>query len=229
MIADRKNSRKAKTGGKGSGRLSASEQAIDDKLHAELKVARDEGCLPGETRQATKKIVERDQASLLASVRDTPQAHASTQALPRGPGTKFTPNDEDVDDSDEDDEELSSLNYYQCPPQQIKFNSVARRFFNEKQSTQQVFYPPDVLTSRCDPDLIGLVPCYVNAPHKSLGLPLPPCPKCGWKSVDDRMVTTNGVASGARRIFGSTTDAWLIGQSMICKLCEKTREVTYIL
>lgn len=91
--------------------------------------------------------------------------------MPRGPGAQ-APNDEvDAGDSDEDDPELFGLNYYQCPPGQTKFNKqVAQKFFADKQTAQQAFYPPDVLTGRCDPDLIGLGICYVHAPHKSLYL-----------------------------------------------------------
>jgi hypothetical protein len=52
--------------------------------------------------------------------------------------------------------------------------------------------PPDVLKKGCDRKLIGVGPCHVHAPHLYLGLPKPPCPKCGWASVDKGAVVTNG-------------------------------------
>jgi hypothetical protein len=44
--------------------------------------------------------------------------------------------------------------------------------------------PYQLVGGGCQPELIGLGPVHVWAPHLHMGLPLPPCPKHGWASYD---------------------------------------------
>ncbi len=84
-----------------------------------------------------------------------------------------------------------------------------------------------MLKSRCDPELIGVGPCHVHHPRGILGLPLPPCPTHGWKSVDEQHIITNGCTSGRRVYSGDGIDEWVIGQSLICKLCQTLHKVRF--
>ena len=86
-----------------------------------------------------------------------------------------------------------------------------------------------MLKSRCDPALIGVGPCHVHHPRGILGLPLPPCPTHGWKSVDDQQIVTNGCTPGRRVYSGDGIDEWVIGQSLICKICQILHKVIFFL
>jgi len=80
-----------------------------------------------------------------------------------------------------------------------------------------------VLKKGCDRKLIGVGPCHVHAPHLYLGLPKPPCPKCGWASVDKGAVVTNGWCD-ARRVYADGIDEWVIGQKLMCMLCKREHD-----
>ena len=83
--------------------------------------------------------------------------------------------------------------------------------------------PPKVLPNACQPEDVGLGAFIMHAPHLEIGLPLPPCPRCGWKSVDKEMVTSNGVCP-ARRVYASEVDEWLGGVSLCCGICLTKKE-----
>jgi hypothetical protein len=52
----------------------------------------------------------------------------------------------------------------------------------------------------------------MHAPHLYLGLPKPPCPKCGWESVDKGCISLNGWCE-ARRVYDDGIDEW------VCLMC----------
>ena len=80
-----------------------------------------------------------------------------------------------------------------------------------------------MIKAGCDRSLIGVGACHVHAPHLYLGLPLPPCPKCGWLSIDQQQVTTNGMCD-ARRVYDDGIDEWVVGHKCICAICKKERD-----
>ena len=65
---------------------------------------------------------------------------------------------------------------------------------------------------------IGLGAFHMHAPHLEMGLPLPPCPRCGWKSVDKQKVISRGLCP-ARRVYAPEVDEWLGGFSLRCGFC----------
>ena len=78
--------------------------------------------------------------------------------------------------------------------------------------------PPKVLPNACQPEHIGLGAFHMHAPHLEMGLPLPPCPRCGWKSVDKQKVISRGLCP-ARRVYAPEVDEWLGGFSLRCGFC----------
>jgi hypothetical protein len=127
------------------------------------------------------------------------QHHATTANLPKDPQntTAVHANDDgDADIAGDDfDDTLASTNYYTCPLQQKEFNARCKKsFFGDGNTKSPVFYPNNLLGGRCQPKDIGVSQVHIFAPHLHLGLPFPPCPSCGWRSVDDKMVTTKGAA-----------------------------------
>jgi hypothetical protein len=64
----------------------------------------------------------------------------------------------------------------------------------------------------------ALIRHFFLAPHLHLGLPLPPCPRHGWASVDQGKLHANGCCP-ARRVYAPTVDEWLVGTHIICDLC----------
>jgi hypothetical protein len=63
----------------------------------------------------------------------------------------------------------------------------------------------------------------VHAPHLYLGLPKPPCPKCGWESVDKGCIVLNGWRA-ARRVYDDGIDEWVVGQLCVCAMCKKEHD-----
>ena len=230
-LRERAGNRKAKEGGTGSGRLSKTEQAIEDKLTDDLKNARD-GYLPDEKRPVSANNTIRP--ATLVQVHANAQHHADTVPVPKGPGKNVDINDNDNENDDNDhpgdeiDLQFAKDNYYSCSPAQNFFNSsVKDAFFTQGKTGQVVYHPKGVLIGRCQPGDISVTQAHVHAPHKSLCLALPPCPVCGWDSVDTNMVTTNGTAD-ARRVYGLEEDWWVIGQRMLCKICHRVHKVKSI-
>ena len=82
--------------------------------------------------------------------------------------------------------------------------------------------PNNLLASGCRHDLIGLGAVHICAPHLHLGLLYTPCPRHGWKAVDDGRVSTRGMCP-ARRVYARSVDEWLIGAKQICGLCRDER------
>ena len=122
------------------------------------------------------------------------------------------------DDDDEEDEEIR--NFYRVSPHQRAFNLASAKAYRKGEISQKVtrIVPPKMLPNGCQPEHIGLGAFHMCAPHLEMGMPLPPCPRCGWKSVDQQKVTSNGTCK-ARRIYAAETDEWLGGFSLRCGIC----------
>ena len=86
--------------------------------------------------------------------------------------------------------------------------------------SRSYFDPPDVSKSGCNPAYIGVGRVHVHAPHLFLGFAKPPCPTCGWKSVDQDTIKTKGVCP-ARRVYAAEMDEWVAGQLMLCTVCKQ--------
>jgi hypothetical protein len=188
------------------------------------------GLLPGEHRE----LQAAPSGSLAASARANAQHHAQPTPLPSGrpPGVGQSARggggggqggsvdaDDDADD-DDDDEDASFAQYYRVAPNQKLFNQTCAREYLKHEVDRKVtcIIPPKILPSACQPELIGLGAFHMHAPHLELGLPLPPCPRCGWKSIDRGRVTSNGTCK-ARRVYAPETDEWVGGVSLSCGIC----------
>ena len=218
-LKDRELARKGKRG-----RMTVHEQAIENKLNA-LLVRLRRGYLPGEVMSTPSA----PPAEVFASAQQHVQHHAAGGAAPAGrPAPKAGGSADGADDDgggagDEDDgeEDAAFRNYYRVTAEQRAFNVECKNQFKGSAANlgSAIFRPPDVLKKGCDRKLIGVGPCHVHAPHLYLGLPKPPCPKCGWASVDKGAVVTNGWC-GARRVYAEGVDEWVIGQKLMCMLCK---------
>ena len=68
----------------------------------------------------------------------------------------------------------------------IQPSAAAQFVSNGANLVSSTFRPMDVVKAGCKRELIGVGACHVHGPHIYLGLPLPPCPKCGWRSVEGK-------------------------------------------
>lgn len=115
---------------------------------------------------------------------------------------------------------------YAVAPHQRAFNERVTKSYLKHGSKSPTFIPPSFLGGGCQPTEIGLGPCHVHAPHREVGLPLPPCPYgCGWSSVDRKKsgVRSKGVCA-ARRVYGEEGDNWVGGQKLKCLRCFEKRQ-----
>ena len=198
-LKDRELARKGKRG-----RMTVHEQAIENKLNA-LLVRLRRGYLPG----AVMSTPSAPPVEVFASAQQHVQHHAAGGAAPAGrPAPKAGGSADGADDDgggagDEDDgeEDAAFRNYYRVTATQRAFNIECKNQFKGSAANlgSAIFRPPDVLKKGCDRKLIGVGPCHVHAPHLYLGLPKPPCPKCGWASVDKGAVVTNGWCGAKER------------------------------
>jgi len=140
-----------------------------------------------------------------------------------GTGAARTSDDDapDHDDGEEDDA-LRKANYYTVSAQQKAFNEEKMRDFIKTAAnlSHSYFDPPDVSKSGCNPAYLGVGRLHVHAPHLFLGFAKPPCPTCGWKSVDNDTVKSWGVCP-ARRVYAAEMDEWVAGQLMLCTVCKQ--------
>ena len=202
-------------GGRGSGRWKQADQKKKDALEANLKLLRS-GVLPSE-RQAAQRA---SAADVQESARQNAAHHAASQPPPAGRpaasaaggsssaagssgGAAGRASDDGVPDHDdgEEDDELRRANYYAVSAQQRAFNEQKTRDFVKQAANlpHAYFDPPDVSKSGCGPKVIGVGRVHVHAPHLFLGYAKPPCPTCGWKSVDNDTIKTWGVCAGGGR------------------------------
>ena len=222
-------------GGRGSGRWNKGDQNAKDALEGNLKDARD-GFLPGERLAAARASA----ASVQESARQNAAHHARSEPPPSGrpaintagsggaaggsgAAASRAPGDDapDHDDGEEDDA-LRNANYYTVSAQQRAFNEEKMRDFVKTAAnlSHSYFDPPDVSKSGCNPAYIGVGRVHVHAPHLFLGFAKPPCPTCGWKSVDQDTIKTKGVCP-ARRVYAAEMDEWVAGQLMLCTVCKQ--------
>ena len=212
------------------------------RLSTDVKRLED-GFLPGEY-PAIQPVAP---GSLAASARSNAQHHAQPQPLPSGgaqSGRRTWPGDGDDDDDDDDsgasgvvgagaaldddddDEDADFQQFYRVSPHQKAFNVQKARQYIKGQISRKVrrIEPPKLLPKNgCQPEHIGLGAFHMHAPHLEMGLPLPPCPRCGWKSVDQKRVSTNGICP-ARRVYASEIDEWVGGHHLQCGLYYDMRQ-----
>ena len=222
-------------GGSGSGRWKKSDQSAKDALEDNLKEAR-AGFLPGERRAAARASA----ASVQESARQNAAHHAASEPPPSGRPAINTAgsggaaggsgaaagraSDDDAPDHDdgEEDDALRKANYYTVSAQQRAFNEEKTRVFVKTAANlpHAYFEPPDISKSGCDPAYIGVGKLHVHAPHLFLGYAKPPCPTCGWKSVDNDTIKTKGVCP-ARRVYAAEIDEYVSGLKMLCTVCKQ--------
>ena len=222
-------------GGSGSGRWKKGDQKAKDALEGNLKLLQS-GVLPSERRAAERASA----ASVQESARQNAAHHGASQPPPSGrpvtntggsggaasgsgTGAARTSDDDapDHDDGEEDDA-LRKANYYTVSAQQKAFNEEKTHDFIKTAAnlSHSYFDPPDVSKSGCNPAYLGVGRIHVHAPHLFLGFAKPPCPTCGWKSVDNDTVKSWG-ACPARRVYAAEMDEWVAGQKMLCTTCKQ--------
>lgn len=223
LAADRAN--------KGRGRPNAAHSARKKAL--ESAIARlQQGFLPEESGFHS---APRTADELRASAARHPQHHAAASTAPPGRprssggdgggnggggGDGGGVSDGGGEADDDDIEDANFHHFYRVSTNQKAFNAtVASEYLSGVRDRKVVkVEPDDLITSGCKPELIGLGAVHVCAPHLHLGLPMMPCPRHGWESVDDGHVSSKGMCP-ARRVFAETTDEWLLGTLHTCALC----------
>ena len=203
-LQQRKRNRQAVHGGQGRGRMNAREQAIENKLNATLVRLR-AGVLPGEQMSAARAPTEQvahsaqQNAQHHASALNAPSGrtapapasgaeNSSSSSGARGSngsgsssgsgGGSGGAGGDDADDEHDDLPDAAFHQYYRVSPQQKAFNQAAAKLFTDREGKlpSATIQPGELLKGCCKPELIGVGACHVHAPHKYLGLPLPPCP-----------------------------------------------------
>ena len=201
----------------------------------ERRIARlERGLLPEEPEPHPTAAAPGD---LRASAAQHPRHHAAPQHVPPGRDSNFATGnfngarqgggggrgggavdaEQDGGGSDDDDDEESAdfRHFYAISSNQRAWNSKVAREYAKGGAV--VVQPPDLLRSGCDPALVGLGTVHIFAPHLHLGLPLPPCPRCGWDAVDSGQLTCKGwkparrVSLGQHRSGHVVSTAGIIG------------------
>jgi hypothetical protein len=122
---------------------------------------------------------------------------------------------------DDDVEDTNFHQYYSIAANQRAFNEQIMSDYMKGERDRKLIKvePYELIGSGCNPELIGVGPVHICAPHLHMGLPLPPCPRHGWRSVDEGKLHTRGCCP-ARRVYAQTVDEWLCGVVITCGLCE---------
>jgi hypothetical protein len=191
------------------------------------------GLLPGEHREVQAK----PPGFLAASARANAQHHAQAEQVPPGrrPSASGSRHDDDDDEpadaagaeeDDDDHEDAEFAHYYRVSSNQRDFNRSSAKAYRKGETDRKVtrMVPPKVLPNACQPEHIGLGAFHMHAPHLEMGLPLPPCPRCGWKSVDKQKVISRGLCP-ARRVYAPEVDEWLGGFSLCCGFCYEKQQL----
>ena len=234
-LAARERARK----GKGSGRMLKAEQRIEDKLHADLVKLR-AGFFPAEHVPTARAPLQQ----VLSSARDNSHHHAGGLSAPSGRPRRNAGGSGDGGDgggdggddgggnggvnaeaADDGEPDPRFTHFYRVSSNQKAFNQRAAVAFGQGGANlcSATFRPNDVIKAGCDRTLIGVGACHIHAPHLYLGLPLPPCPRHGWQSVDEGRVKTGGTCP-ARRVYDEGVDEWVGGYKMICGICKEERD-----
>ena len=223
---------------KGRGRPCTAHASKVNALESQKKRLQD-GLLPGESNPRPMAPQTGEEAR--ESAARHPQHHADASAAPAGRPAADRPSggaraggraagsgaaadgDEDADDDDERDP--SFYQYYRVSPNQRAFNETVAREYVKGESDRSLskVEPYELIGGGCQSESIGLGPVHICAPHLHMGLPLPPCPRHGWKSVDEGKLHTRGCCP-ARRVFGQTVDEWLVGVVITCDICRAEKD-----
>ena len=160
---------------------------------AESKIARlQRNILPSESAP----YVPRTAIELVGSAAQHPQHHAAASGVPVGRPSSDPKGQRVEDDADDDDEDLGDdddgeesaefKQYYRVSPAQQAFNGdVAHGYLKHQlQRSEIIVHPDNLIASGCRHELIGLGPVHICAPQMHMGLPMTPCPRHGWASVD---------------------------------------------
>ena len=172
-----------------------------DKAFAAKKVAIEgrisrlgRGLLPGESEYAP-----RNAEALRASATANPQHHAHAGAAPAGRGVKKPVAVERTGvgvAADDGAADPAFGNFYTVPKNQRAFNEQIAKDYNSGALDRRAsfFDADDLVGGGCQAGEVGVGRVHVFAPNKHVGLPLPPCPRCGWPSVDQGKVHANGTS-----------------------------------
>ena len=224
-------------GGRGSGRMTSSEQRIENSLNAQLTRLR-QGLLPGEPNPAAPPRMSNDEAA--AAARANSQHHAAPPPVPAGrtssgaaggaAGGAIDDAEDDAGDNadclDEGEEDADFKQYYAVPSHQKAFNLKAAKEWHTRSSVRAhgaVMRPPDLALGGCQIEHVGLGAVHMHSPNKFLKLPHPPCWRCKWPSVDSGKVSVRGRCP-ARRVYADEIDEWVVGDKMVCSICKQAHD-----
>lgn len=143
-----------------------------------------------------------------------------------------------ISDSDDEEEEANAAyepcasdQYYAITSSQVRFirDELEKLRRGKLSSALEITRrPPNPLKGEhvADPSTYCLLPTSFWAPHiffNEQGIPSqPPCPNCGWSAVEKKQVQSDGwIKPGkARRVFGISTDEYLMGTRHRCNQCK---------
>ena len=223
----------AERANKGRGRPNCAHHA--KKAAHEGKLARlQRGLLPHES--GPQSSAPQSGEALRASASQHPQHHAAAGTAPSGrsrasgngrgsnadgSGGSDSGGIDVVADGDDDEEDANFRHFYRVSEMQKEFNeSVAYEYQHGELDRRIICVQPyQLVGGGCQAEHIGLGPVHLVVPHLHMGLPLPPCPKHGWPSVDQGKLRTRGWCP-ARRCCEPTVDSWIAGVCITCDLCE---------
>ena len=143
----------------------------------------------------------------------------------RGEGELADDGETSDGDGDDGDESPEFKQFYRVSPAQRSFNEDAAHNYmtHELARSEITVHPDNLLASGCKHELIGVGPVHICAPHMQMGLPMTPCPRHGWASVDGGHVRQWGMCP-ARRVYAESIDEWVVGTKQVCGLCKAERE-----
>ena len=126
-----------------------------------------------------------------------------------------------VADGDDDTEDANFHHFYRVSETQKAFNESVAYEYQHGELDRRIIQvqPYQLVGGGCQPELIGLGPVHVWAPHLHMGLPLPPCPKHGWASYDQGKLRTRGCCPARRCSELGGADSWLLGVCITCDFC----------
>ena len=232
---------------KGRGRPSTQNAQKYKSLDTQLSRLK-RGLLPGEivAPQGAPRTTDETRASAVqhcqhhAAAGNVPTGRPSPEAgRDRGGGAAAAADGGNIDGAgdgddaggDDDEEDPNFRQYYAVTPTQRTFNNTMMHEYMKKERDRRIskIEPYPIIGGGCAPESIGVGAVHIFAPHLHMGLPLPPCPRHGWRSVDEQKLRTHGCCP-ARRVFAQTCDEWLSGVRIICGICEgEKREAEEVL
>ena len=161
---------------------------------AESRIARlQRGLLPSDDASVPNALRTKDE--LVGSAAGHPQHHAAASSVPVGrPSVAKRRRDQDGQDEGEisdgdggDGEESADVKqYYRVSSAQQAFNNdVMHGYLKHDLLRSEIkVHPDNLVASGCKHELMGLGAIHICAPHLHMGLPMTPCPRHGWESID---------------------------------------------